>query len=73
MEIVVAGCIGQGLCLLGLAYSGCDRITAIVFLTMATAANGAVSTGPLASFVDLSPNYASKFLKLLSGTIYDRQ
>lgn len=46
--------------MLGLAYSGCDKITAIVFLTLATAANGAVSTGPLASFVDLSPNYASK-------------
>lgn len=47
--------------MLGLAYSGCNKMAAIVFLTMATAANGAVSTGPLASFVDLSPNYASKY------------
>lgn len=58
--VSILGCIGQGVCMLGLAYSGCNKITAIVFLTMATAANGAVSTGPLASFVDLSPNYASK-------------
>nr|CAI5842781.1 unnamed protein product [Callosobruchus analis] len=34
----------------------------IVFLTLAIAVHGAVSTGPLASIVDISPNYASKWL-----------
>lgn len=46
--------------MLALAYSGCNYIAAIIFLTSATGIHGAVSTGPLASFVDLSPNYASK-------------
>lgn len=57
---IYLGTIGQGFCMIALAYSGCDHILAIIFLTSATAIHGAVSTGPLASFVDLSPNYASK-------------
>lgn len=48
--------------MVALAYSGCDYLSAIIFLTSATALHGAVSTGPLASFVDISPNYASKYL-----------
>nr|XP_023015178.1 sialin [Leptinotarsa decemlineata] len=52
-------CCGiQGLFMLGLAYSGCNRNAAIIFLTLAVASNGAVSTGPLASMVDTTPNYA---------------
>lgn len=47
--------------LFGLAYAGCDYTLAIILMTSAVAIHGAVSTGPLASFVDLSPNYASKF------------
>ena len=45
--------------MLALAFSGCDHYAAIFFLTAATAANGAVSTGALASMVDISPNFAS--------------
>ncbi|XP_077286256.1 na[+]-dependent inorganic phosphate cotransporter [Arctopsyche grandis] len=52
-------CIGQGICTLGLAYVGCDKIAAVVLIMAATATNGAVSTGPLASFIDITPNYAS--------------
>lgn len=52
--------------MLGLAYSGCDYTAAIIFLTAATAVHGAVSTGPLASFIDLSPNYASKYFPFQS-------
>lgn len=55
------GCGVQGIFMLGLAYSGCNKMAAIVFTTLATAANGAVSTGPLASLVDISPNYSCKF------------
>ncbi|XP_017767924.1 PREDICTED: sialin-like, partial [Nicrophorus vespilloides] len=61
-------CIVHGFCMLALAYSGCNSMAAIVFLTAATAIHGAVSTGSLASFVDLSPNYASVQLGL-SGMI----
>lgn len=46
--------------MIGLSFSGCDRIAAIVFLTLAVSSHGAVTTGPLASIVDISPNYASK-------------
>jgi hypothetical protein len=46
--------------MLGLAFSGCNSTAAIVFLTLATAASGAVSTGALASYIDLSPNFASE-------------
>jgi len=46
--------------ILGLAFSGCNSTAAIVFLTAATATSGAVSTGPLASYTDLSPNFASE-------------
>lgn len=46
--------------MMALSYSGCDAMAAIVFLTLAVAMNGSVSTGPLASVVDISPNYAGK-------------
>ncbi|XP_025835142.1 putative inorganic phosphate cotransporter [Agrilus planipennis] len=52
----------QGLCMLGIAFSGCDKVMAVLFFTLATGVNGAVSSGPLASLVDLSPNYASVML-----------
>ena len=47
--------------MLCMAYSGCNAIAAIIFSSLGCAVNGAVSTGPLASVVDISPNYASKF------------
>lgn len=52
--------------MIGLSFSGCNRIAAIVFLTFAVASHGAVSTGPLASVVDISPNYASKFFDFVN-------
>lgn len=54
--------------MLALAYSGCNSLAAIVFLTLATAVHGAVSTGPLASVVDISPNHAGIVLGI-SGMI----
>ncbi|XP_066256482.1 sialin isoform X1 [Euwallacea similis] len=59
-------CIGQGIFMLCLAYSGCNSMAAIVFLTMAVASNGSVSTGPLASVVDISPNYAAVLMGFLN-------
>ncbi|KAK3919329.1 Vesicular glutamate transporter 2.2 [Frankliniella fusca] len=58
----------QGLLILFLTFSGCNAIAAIVFLTAATAAHGSVSTGPLASIVDISPNFCSIILGI-SGMI----
>ncbi|KAG5895829.1 hypothetical protein JTB14_038260 [Gonioctena quinquepunctata] len=63
-------CCGvQGLFMLALAYSGCNSNAAIVFLTLAVGANGAVSTGPLASIVDISPNYASVVMGITNGLV----
>ncbi|KAJ8670111.1 hypothetical protein QAD02_001370 [Eretmocerus hayati] len=52
-------CGGQGLLTLGLSLSGCEPIYAAVFMIAGTAVNGAVSSGTIPAFVDLSPNYAS--------------
>lgn len=51
------------MCMIGLAFSGCSYIWAVIWLSAAVATNGSVSTGALASIVDISPNYASN-LKL---------
>ncbi|GLH13607.1 Putative inorganic phosphate cotransporter [Gryllus bimaculatus] len=51
-------CIVMGLLTLGSAFSGCNYVSAIICMTAATAVSGAISCGPLASFVDLSPNFA---------------
>ncbi|XP_024938191.1 putative inorganic phosphate cotransporter isoform X2 [Cephus cinctus] len=59
---------GQGILTLGLGLSGCHPIMAVIFMIAGTTINGAISAGPLASFVDLSPNYASVLLGL-SGLV----
>lgn len=61
--------IVQGLFILLLAYSGCNAVLAIVFLTLAITVNGSVSTGALASVVDISPNYASVILGLMNTAV----
>lgn len=61
-------CIIKGCFVICLAYSGCSSTTAVIFLTLATAVHGSVSTGPLASIVDISPNHASIVLGI-SGMI----
>ncbi|XP_069705446.1 sialin-like isoform X1 [Periplaneta americana] len=61
-------CIVQGIFIYGIALSGCDSIAAIVCITAATITNGASSSGPFASFVDLSPNFAS-ILMGISGMV----
>lgn len=54
----------NGLFVLCLAYSGCNSTAAIIFLTLATAMHGAVSSGQLASLIDISPNYSGVTLGL---------
>lgn len=53
---------------LALAYFGYNATAAIVLVAVATMFHGAVSSGPLASMVDLSPNYAGIVLGV-SGMI----
>ncbi|XP_068081578.1 sialin isoform X5 [Anabrus simplex] len=52
----------NGLFVLGLAYSGCNSVAAIICLTLSVSCSGAVSTGPLASLVDIGPNFAGVVL-----------
>jgi nitrate/nitrite transporter NarK len=56
----------NGICVLGLAYSGCNIYAAVTFFTLSLALHGAVSTGPLASIVDIGPNYAGISLGIIS-------
>jgi len=57
------GNILQGLFILGLCYSGCNSVVAVIMLFSATVVNGAISSGALASVVDIAPNYAGKLIK----------
>ncbi|EDW85863.1 uncharacterized protein Dwil_GK23292 [Drosophila willistoni] len=61
-------CLLKGLVVLALAYFGYNSTAAIVLVTVATMVHGAVSSGPLASVVDLAPNYAGIVLGV-SGAI----
>uniref|UniRef100_A0AAG5DIP9 Major facilitator superfamily (MFS) profile domain-containing protein n=1 Tax=Anopheles atroparvus TaxID=41427 RepID=A0AAG5DIP9_ANOAO len=61
-------CVVNGAFVFALAYSGCNSLMAIIFLTLATTVHGAVSTGPLANLVDMSPRYAGILLGV-SGMI----
>lgn len=61
-------CIVKGCVVLALALYGHNPIAAIVFLTVATMFHGAVSSGPLASIVDIAPNHAGVVLGI-SGMI----
>lgn len=56
----------NGLAILAMAYSGCNVVVAVFFLTFSLCMHGAVSTGVLASIVDISPNYASISLGIVS-------
>lgn len=49
-----------------MSYSGCSVVSAVFFLTLSLSMHGAVSAGPLASIVDISPNYASITLGIVS-------
>lgn len=53
---------------LALAFSGCNAWIAVVAVTVATMIHGAVSSGPLANVIDISPNYSGIILGL-TGTI----
>ncbi|KAM8711619.1 hypothetical protein ACLKA7_012174 [Drosophila subpalustris] len=68
-KLATGVCCGvKGVVVLALAYFGYNATAAIVLVAVATMFHGAVSSGPLASMVDLSPNYAGIVLGV-SGMI----
>lgn len=58
----------NGAMVLCLAWFGYNALAAVVFLTLSLMFHGAVSSGPLAAIVDMSPNYAGVVMGI-SGTI----
>ena len=56
------GMYGPGAALIWLAFVGCDRISAVVALTLAVGLNAGVQLGFQNNFNDIAPNY--------SGTLY---
>lgn len=52
------GNILQGIFILGLCFSGCNSMAALIMVMSATMVNGAVTSGPLTAVVDIAPNYA---------------
>lgn len=67
----VAAMVGNSFAVIGLAFSGCNVMLAIVFMTLSLTLHGAVSTGALSSTVDIAPNFAGVTLGIVStfGTI----
>lgn len=65
---VLTDLVLNGIFCLGLAYSGCNIIQAVIFLTISLSLHGAVSTGVLAGMIDNSPNYSGIILGI-TGTI----
>lgn len=63
----VLGLIVNGVFVIGLAFSGCHVILAVAFLTISLMLHGAVSSGALASVVDISPNFAGVSLGINSS------
>ncbi|KAK9878097.1 hypothetical protein WA026_020740 [Henosepilachna vigintioctopunctata] len=61
--------VGQGFCMIVIAYSGCNSMIAFIFVGASAACHGAVSTGVLASIVDNSPNYASIVLGMANSLV----
>lgn len=49
-----------------LAFSGCHVVMAVIYLTISLMLHGAVSSGALASVVDISPNFAGVSLGINS-------
>lgn len=52
--------------MIGLAYSGCEVMLAVALLTISLMLHGSVSSGALASVVDISPNFAGVSLGINS-------
>ncbi len=45
-------------CILGVAYSGCNRTITVTLLTIGIAATGGIFGGVLVNLIDIAPNFA---------------
>lgn len=63
----LSGLILNGIFVIGLAFAGCHVILAVILLTISLMLHGAVSSGALASVVDISPNFAGVSLGINSS------
>lgn len=62
-KLAMMVCTGvQAIFTIGLAFSGCQSSLAVFFMITGTITSGALSSGSLANFVDLSPNFGSVLL-----------
>ncbi|XP_044013373.1 sialin [Aphidius gifuensis] len=62
-KLAMMVCTGvQAIFTIGLAFSGCHSVLAVFFMITGTITTGALSSGSLANFVDLSPNFGSVLL-----------
>lgn len=61
-----SGLILNGFFVIGLAFSGCEVTLAVALLTISLTLHGSVSSGALASVVDISPNFAGVSLGINS-------
>ncbi|CAL8122496.1 unnamed protein product [Orchesella dallaii] len=57
---------GYAAALLGVAYSGCDRVKTVTLLGVAIAANGGKFCGFLVNIIDLTPNYVGILMGIIN-------
>ncbi|XP_014482860.1 PREDICTED: putative inorganic phosphate cotransporter [Dinoponera quadriceps] len=51
-------------CLIGVSYVGCDRILAVVLMTIAVACIGGMYCGFMANHIDIAPNFAGTLVAM---------
>jgi len=57
---------GYAAALLGVAYSGCDRVKTVALIGIAVAAHGGKFSGFLVNIIDLTPNYAPILMGIIN-------
>lgn len=67
----VTGCIPPSLCLIIIAYLGCNRVGSTVLLILSIVFCGVIFVGHLTNHNDLAPNYAGILMGITNtpGTI----
>ncbi|XP_046405692.1 putative inorganic phosphate cotransporter isoform X2 [Ischnura elegans] len=53
-----------GICLVAVSLVGCDRVLAVVFMTISVMCIGAMFSGYLANHIDIAPNYAGTLMAM---------
>ncbi|KAG8226678.1 hypothetical protein J437_LFUL005492 [Ladona fulva] len=53
-----------GICLVAVSFVGCDRVLAVLFMTIAVMCIGAMFSGYLSNHIDIAPNYAGTLMAI---------